>query len=107
MDNSKEKTLSSGEELNYTILIKLKNFFTNLFSKKLYLPEKTITIDEKEVAFMEKYANKTIEEIQVLYEEGELEEEELPNSKLEELKELYVNQILRLDKDSIKYTSPF
>lgn len=107
MDNSKEKILSSEEELNYTILIKLKNFFTNLFSKKLYLPEKTTTIDEKEVAFMEKYANKSIEEIQVLYEEGEIAEEELPNSKLDELKELYVNQILLLDKDSIKYTSPF
>lgn len=113
MDNQNENSLSSQESLNYSILIKLKHFFAKIFSKQLALPEgltktDTVTVvDEKETTFAKKYGNKSIEQIQVLYEAGDLKEDELPSSKIEELKELYVNQILTLDSDSIKYSSPF
>ena len=53
--------------------------------------------------FEDLYGENSIQQIQVLYENGKLEENEMPEEKIEELKKLYVNQIIQMDEDSLKF----
>lgn len=105
MDNNKEKDLSISEINNYSFLIKLKNFFVNLFSNTKSLTASSNQTDTITSSFEETYGDTPIEKIQLLYESGKIKENELPDYKLEELKELYVNQILQLDEDSIRFNN--
>lgn len=103
MINTEEKSLLVIESNNINFLIKIKNFLTHLFSKQDVLAETIEVKDELASSFENTYGNKTIEQIQVLFENGQIKESELPSEKLEELKSLYVSQLIQIDEDSIKY----
>lgn len=103
MNNTDEKNLSISELSGLNFLIKLKHFFMNLFSKAETLPDTAEVENTLEYSFAQKYADKTIDQIQVLYENGTITEAELPEAKLNELKELYASQIIQLDEDSVKF----
>lgn len=103
MNNTEEKNLSVSELTGLNFLIKLKHFFMKLFSKTEALPDTLEVETTLEYSFVQKYAEKTIEQIQMLYENGTIVESELPEAKLTELKELYASQIIQLDEDSVKF----
>lgn len=100
MNDLNENNIGISEVSSFGFLIKLKNLFAKLFtsSDTLMLATSKEILDEKEVAFIEKYGNLSIEQIQVLFEENKIQESELPSSKYEKLKSLYINQIKELDK---------
>ena len=106
MANSEEKSLSLLESNNIGFLVKLKKLFSKLFSKNNDLLEKSeieSKENEKYKMFEDLYGENSIQQIQVLYENGKLEENEMPEEKIEELKKLYVNQIIQMDEDSLKF----
>lgn len=106
MANSEEKSLSLLESNNIGFLVKLKNLFSKLFSKKESALEEAHTeaIKNDEYSYFEDtFGENSIEQIQVLYENGKIKEIEMPPEKLEELKKLYVKQIIQIDEDSIKF----
>lgn len=106
MANSEEKSLSLLESNNIGFLVKLKQLFSKLFSKNNDLLEKSeieSKENEKYKMFEDLYGENSIQQIQVLYENGKLEENEMPEEKIEELKKLYVNQIIQMDEDSLKF----
>ena len=106
MANSEEKSLSLLESNNIGFLVKLKKLFSKLFSKNNDLLEKS-EIESKEneeyKMFEDLYGENSIQQIQVLYENGKLEENEMPEEKIAELKKLYVDQIIQMDEDSLKF----
>lgn len=106
MANSEEKSLSLLESNNIGFLVKLKQLFSKLFSKNNDLLEKS-EIESKEneeyKMFEDLYGENSIQQIQVLYENGKLEENEMPEEKIAELKKLYVDQIIQMDEDSLKF----
>ena len=80
--------------------------FTKLFSKNNDLLEKSeieSKENEKYKMFEDLFGENSIQQIQVLYENGKLEENEMPEEKIEELKKLYVDQIIQMDEDSLKF----
>lgn len=106
MANSEEKSLSLLESNNIGFLVKLKKLFSKLFSKNNDLLEKSeieSKENEKYKMFEDLYGENSIQQIQVLYENGKLEENEMPEEKIEELKKLYVDQIIQMDEDSLKF----
>ena len=106
MANSEEKSLSLLESNNIGFLVKLKQLFSKLFSKNNDLLEKSeieSKENEKYKMFEDLFGENSIQQIQVLYENGKLEENEMPEEKIEELKKLYVNQIIQMDEDSLKF----
>lgn len=106
MANSEEKSLSLLESNNIGFLVKLKKLFSKLFSKNNDLLEKSeieSKENEKYKTFEDLFGENSIQQIQVLYENGKLEENEMPEEKIEELKKLYVNQIIQMDEDSLKF----
>ena len=106
MANSEEKSLSLLESNNIGFLVKLKKLFSKLFSKNNDLLEKSeieSKENEKYKMFEDLFGENSIQQIQVLYENGKLEENEMPEEKIEELKKLYVNQIIQMDEDSLKF----
>ena len=106
MANSEEKSLSLLESNNIGFLVKLKKLFSKLFSKNNDLLEKSeieSKENEKYKMFEDLYGENSIQQIQVLYENGKLEENEMPEEKIEELKNLYVDQIIQMDEDSLKF----
>lgn len=106
MANSEEKSLSLLESNNIGFLVKLKQLFSKLFSKNNDLLEKSeieSKENEKYKTFEDLYGENSIQQIQVLYENGKLEENEMPEEKIEELKKLYVDQIIQMDEDSLKF----
>lgn len=106
MANSEEKSLSLLESNNIGFLVKLKQLFSKLFSKNNDLLEKSeieSKENEKYKMFEDLYGENSIQQIQVLYENGKLEENEMPEEKIEELKKLYVDQIIQMDEDSLKF----
>lgn len=106
MANSEEKSLSLLESNNIGFLVKLKQLFSKLFSKNNDLLEKSeieSKENEKYKTFEDLFGENSIQQIQVLYENGKLEENEMPEEKIEELKKLYVNQIIQMDEDSLKF----
>ena len=106
MANSEEKSLSLLESNNIGFLVKLKKLFSKLFSKNNDLLEKSeieSKENEKYKMFEDLYGENSIQQIQVLYENGKLEENEMPEEKIAELKKLYVNQIIQMDEDSLKF----
>ena len=106
MANSEEKSLSLLESNNIGFLVKLKKLFSKLFSKNNDLLEKSeieSKENEKYKTFEDLYGENSIQQIQVLYENGKLEENEMPEEKIEELKKLYVDQIIQMDEDSLKF----
>ncbi len=105
MNNTDEKNIAISQDVNYGFMLKIKHFFKNLFSKTKLLPSATDEYDEKRAAFEAKYSLYSIDEIQSLYESGEIKEKDIPDNILEELTSLYVSQIIRLDEDSVKYNN--
>lgn len=103
MQNNEEKSLTVVETGNYNFLIKLKNFFSKVFSNTNDTQIDLTLTDTKTSSFEDTYGDKTIEQIQSLYEFGKIKESELPDYKLQELKELYVSQIIQMDEDSIRF----
>ncbi len=106
MANSEEKSLSLLESNNFGFLVKLKKLFSKLFSKNNDLLEKSeieSKENEKYKMFEDLYGENSIQQIQVLYENGKLEENEMPEEKIAELKKLYVDQIIQMDEDSLKF----
>lgn len=106
MANSEEKSLSLLESNNIEFLVKLKKLFSKLFSKNNDLLEKSeieSKENEKYKMFEDLYGENSIQQIQVLYENGKLEENEMPEEKIAELKKLYVDQIIQMDEDSLKF----
>lgn len=106
MANSEEKSLSLLESNNIGFLVKLKKLFSKLFSKNNDLLEKSeieSKENEKYKMFEDLYGENSIQQIQVLYENGKLEENEMPEEKIAELKKLYVDQIIQMDEDSLKF----
>ena len=106
MANSEEKSLSLLESNNIGFLVKLKQLFSKLFSKNNDLLEKSeieSKENEKYKMFEDLYGENSIQQIQVLYENGKLEEDEMPEEKIAELKKLYVDQIIQMDEDSLKF----
>ena len=106
MANSEEKSLSLLESNNIGFLVKLKQLFSKLFSKNNDLLEKSeieSKENEKYKMFEDLFGENSIQQIQVLYENGKLEENEMPEEKIEELKKLYVDQIIQMDEDSLKF----
>lgn len=106
MANSEEKSLSLLESNNIGFLVKLKQLFSKLFSKNNDLLEKSeieSKENEKYKMFEDLYGENSIQQIQVLYENGKLEENEMPEEKIAELKKLYVDQIIQMDEDSLKF----
>lgn len=106
MANSEEKSLSLLESNNIGFLVKLKKLFSKLFSKNNDLLEKSeieSKENEKYKTFEDLFGENSIQQIQVLYENGKLEENEMPEEKIEELKKLYVDQIIQMDEDSLKF----
>ena len=102
MANSEEKSLSLLESNNFGFLVKLKKLFSKLFSKNNDLLEKSeieSKENEKYKMFEDLYGENSIQQIQVLYENGKLEENEMPEEKIAELKKLYVDQIIQMDED--------
>lgn len=96
-DNQNEKSLIKCEK---GIFSKMKNFFKRLFGK-----EEVVVIDSdnklqeevKNVGIIGnlKYNNESSEllELQIKFESGKIEEEDLSEEQVENLKELYKNQI--------------
>lgn len=106
MANSEEKSLSLLESNNIGFLVKLKQLFSKLFSKNNDLLEKSeieSKENEKYKMFEDLYGENSIQQIQVLYENEKIEENEMPEEKIEELKKLYVDQIIQMDEDSLKF----
>lgn len=106
MANSEEKSLSLLESNNIGFLVKLKQLFSKLFSKNNDLLEKSeieSKENEKYKTFEDLFGENSIQQIQVLYENGKLEENEMPEEKIAELKKLYVDQIIQMDEDSLKF----
>lgn len=106
MANSEEKSLSLLESNNIGFLVKLKKLFSKLFSKNNDLLEKSeieSKENEKYKMFEDLYGENSIQQIQVLYENEKIEENEMPEEKIEELKKLYVDQIIQMDEDSLKF----
>lgn len=106
MANSEEKSLSLLESNNIGFLVKLKKLFSKLFSKNNDLLEKSeieSKENEKYKTFEDLFGENSIQQIQVLYENEKIEENEMPEEKIEELKKLYVNQIIQMDEDSLKF----
>lgn len=106
MANSEEKSLSLLESNNIGFLVKLKKLFSKLFSKNNDLLEKSeieSKENEKYKTFEDLFGENSIQQIQVLYENGKLEENEMPEEKIAELKKLYVDQIIQMDEDSLKF----
>ena len=106
MANSEEKSLSLLESNNIGFLVKLKQLFSKLFSKNNDLLEKSeieSKENEKYKTFEDLFGENSIQQIQVLYENEKIEENEMPEEKIEELKKLYVNQIIQMDEDSLKF----
>ena len=106
MANSEEKSLSLLESNNIGFLVKLKQLFSKLFSKNNDLLEKSeieSKENEKYKTFEDLFGENSIQQIQVLYENEKIEENEMPEEKIEELKKLYVDQIIQMDEDSLKF----
>lgn len=106
MANSEEKSLSLLESNNIGFLVKLKKLFSKLFSKNNDLLEKSeieSKENEKYKTFEDLFGENSIQQIQVLYENEKIEENEMPEEKIEELKKLYVDQIIQMDEDSLKF----
>ena len=101
-DNQNEKSLIKCEK---GIFSKIKNFFKRLFGK-----EEVVVIDSdnklqeevKNVGIMEnlKYNDESSEllELQIKFESGKIKEEDLSEEQVENLKELYKNQIADLNQ---------
>lgn len=106
MANSEEKSLSLLESNNIGFLVKLKKLFSKLFSKNNDLLEKSeieSKENEKYKTFEDLFGENSIQQIQVLYENEKIEENEMPEEKIEELKKLYIDQIIQMDEDSLKF----
>ena len=102
MNDYNENDIGISEVSGLGFLIKLKRFFSKLFSStdevKL-LGEGEIFLDNKEMQFTQKFGDIDVYKTQELYEENKIQESEIPTKRVNELKDLYVEQITDLDKN--------
>ena len=100
-------------EYKENIFVKIRNFFKNFFPRKNIsasknIIEETITDNKNKVDFLENVKFKESEEelrlkkLQLLYDNGEIDEDDLSEEEIEKLVALYESETENLNNDTLR-----